>query len=281
MIKPPKLRACFPFSCSQLLQVLQQHSIRRLTVLLSVLLLVCVPVSSIYAADEDNSWEDDKGIIVIVGDPYVELYLFPGRGYARFHAIEKNEKIRLYKSRGNWYKIETQDGKIGWVPRRNLHTLYDLEGNLLDFSMPSWGETKKPWQLGLMAGRTEDALSYSIITGYQFTPNITVELNFTQTFGDFYNLKHGSLRAVHQPFSSWRFSPFFTWGAGVIKTFPHSTVVIPEDAEDAALTVGGGLMIYLTHNILARIEYNSHTILTTRDNNEEVEEWKAGFSVLF
>jgi len=50
---------------------------------------------------------------------------------------------------------------------------------------------------------------------------------------------------------------------------------------DSVLTVGGGFFIYASRNFLLRAEYNSHTVLTSREQNDEVHEWKAGFSVFF
>lgn len=234
----------------------------------------------------EPQWSSRKGEIVTVGSPYLELYVFPGRGFPRFHALEKGERMRLFKKRNDWYKIETVDGKKGWVRKRDLQAIYDQEGYLLDFSTPTWSDNKYPLQLGLLLGQVENALAYTLYTGYRFTPNLSTELKFTHAFGDFSNTKLGSLMLVHQAFPYWRFSPFFTLGGGIISTSQDPVLIGSEqteaiDTEDTALTVGGGLMIYLSHRLMARFEYNQHTILTTRENNLEVEEWKAGFSVFF
>ncbi len=232
-------------------------------------------------AQEDSSWRDRDGIVVVVGAPFIELYVEPGRGYARFHAVEKNERLRLFKTRTDWFKVETEDGKVGWVPRRALVNLYDTEGYPLELRTPSWSEAQYPWQMGLLAGEMEGASTYTVYGGYRFTANISGEIKYTQAFGDTYNTKLGSLMLLHQPFPHWRASPFFTLGAGNMKVFRDGVLVKAEDEKDNAVTVGGGLMFYITHKVVARFEYNQHTLLTTRDNNQEVEEWKAGFSVLF
>lgn len=233
-------------------------------------------------AQDVSGWQDEDGVVVVVGSPFIELYVQPGRGYARFHAVEKNERLRLFKTRTDWYKVETQDGKIGWVPRRALTDLYDTEGYPLDFRIPSWSEAKHPWQMGLMAGEMDGATTYTVYGGYRFTPNISAEIKYTQAFSDTNsNTKLGSVMLLHQPFPQWRASPFFTLGAGTMKFFRDGVQVKTADDKDNAVTVGGGLMFYISHKVIARFEYNQHTLLTTRDNNQEVEEWKAGFSVLF
>lgn len=223
----------------------------------------------------------DMGITVVVGAPYIELYTQPGRGFPRFHALEKYEQLFIRKRRNDWFKVETEDGKSGWVRKRDLNNLYDLEGNPLIFPTHHIGDTEFPWQMGLLWGETEGTTGYTLFGGYRFTPNISAELKYAQSFGAASTVKVTSLMLVHQPFPTWRVSPFFTLGGGVLDTDPEAVLVIAEDRQDTALTVGGGLSAYITHRILARVEYSKHTVLTTREFNEEVEEWKAGFSVLF
>jgi hypothetical protein len=41
------------------------------------------------------------------------------------------------------------------------------------------------------------------------------------------------------------------------------------------------LIFYLTDRFILRVEYKRHTVLTSRDDNEEIDQWKAGFSVFF
>ena len=51
------------------------------------------------------------------------------------------------------------------------------------------------------------------------------------------------------------------------------------DAEVAL--VGGGFRAYVTRRFVLRAEYKSYVVLTSRDENEEVEEWKVGFGFFF
>lgn len=244
-------------------------------------LLGCATSISANAQGSAGTWQSSDGVVVVVGSPYIELYVQPGRSHARFHAVEKNQRLRLFKSRAGWYKAETEDGNFGWVPAEALHSVYDTEGYPLDLAIPDWHEAQKPWQLGLTAGSFSGAETYTVFTGYRFTANISAELRYSQAFGVSTNYKLTSLMLVHQPFPQWRASPFFTLGAGQMKIFRESVNAISADEEDITISNGGGLIFYLTHNVSARIEYNHHTLLTTADNNEEVDQWKAGFSVLF
>jgi hypothetical protein len=57
--------------------------------------------------------------------------------------------------------------------------------------------------------------------------------------------------------------------------------VLPEDRDDQIGHVGGGVRIYVTRRFLLRADYKSYVVFTSRDENEEVEEWKAGFAFFF
>jgi len=91
----------------------------------------------------------------------------------------------------------------------------------------------------------------------------------------------GSVNVVHETWPEWRFSPFFTLGAGVIHTSPKSTIIQGEDRTDQVGHVGAGLRIYASRRFLFRAEYKSYVVFTSRDENEEVEEWKVGFAFFF
>jgi uncharacterized protein YgiM (DUF1202 family) len=234
-----------------------------------------------FAQEQNSLWRKKDVLILIVGGPFIELHTGPGRGYAKFHAVEKNERLRVIKTRTDWYKVETQDGKKGWVSRSALKNTLDAQGYPLDFSPPNWKDVKDPWQFGLLTGDLDGAISYTLLAGYRLTPNISAEIKYVQGFGEFSSAKSVSAMLLHQPFPQWRASPFFTLGAGTMKVYPDTVLVEAEDQQDNSVIVGAGLQYFLSHRVIARLEYNHHTLLTTRDNNLEVEEWKAGFSVLF
>lgn len=228
------------------------------------------------------AWDAQKDLVVVVGAPFVELHLFPGRAYPRFHAVEKHQRLRILKRRTDWYQVEADSGERGWVHRRDLHSLYDTDGHPIAFAQPVWHQaSQNPWQLGLLGGELGGTLAYTLQAGYRFTPQISAELRYTQAFGEFSHSRLGSARLLHQPFPQWRVSPFIALGAGVMQFRPEAVLVQAQDREDNTLSVGGGLLIYLSHSLMARLEYTQHTVLTTRPNNEEVNEWQAGFSVLF
>ena len=110
---------------------------------------------------------------------------------------------------------------------------------------------------------------------------MSAELWLSQILGNFSNGYMASINIVHETWPEWRFSPFFTLGTGVVHTMPKSTIVQGPDRTDPIGHVGGGLRIYVSRRFLLRAEYKSYVVFTSRDENEEIEEWKAGFAFFF
>jgi hypothetical protein len=84
-----------------------------------------------------------------------------------------------------------------------------------------------------------------------------------------------------QPFPDWRFSPYLAIGSGVIDTKPRTVLIQAQDRNDRMSHVGIGLRTYLSRHFLLRMEYRNHVIFTSRDDNEEIDEWKIGFGIFF
>jgi hypothetical protein len=86
---------------------------------------------------------------------------------------------------------------------------------------------------------------------------------------------------THILFPDKRVTPLFTLGAGSIETSPKATLVATIDRSDSFAQAGVGLRTYLTRRFVFRADYKAYVAFTSRDDNEEVREWKAGFSFFF
>ena len=74
---------------------------------------------------------------------------------------------------------------------------------------------------------------------------------------------------------------FLELGTGVVYVEPRATIVLPEDRTDQTAYVGAGLRFYLTRRFFVRADYRWHTVFTSRDDNEELEEWKVQIACFF
>jgi len=246
----------------------------------AVLISVCYASNSL--AFDMTLFKKKPALEVSVLDAYAELHTGPSRGFPVFFVVEKGQKITILKRRTGWYKVKTNKNKTGWVNRDQLENTLGPEGGRINFSEPDrQNYMDRRWELGVLGGSFSSAKSFTNYLGYHFTPNMSAEVSLTKAFGAVSSSQLININLIHQPFPEWTFSPFVTLGTGELEVSPRSSLVQIEDTKDTTLTVGGGFMFYATRRLLLRVEYNSHTVLTTREDNEEVDEWKAGFSVFF
>ncbi len=225
---------------------------------------------------------DDEFRTVVIADPYIEMRTGPGIGYPIFHVVDRGDTIQVMMQRTEWYKVRDNDGKEGWVSREQLELTLKPDGTPTEFNDLGLEQfTNAKWEVGLLSGDFGGANIVSMYGSYSLNPNVSVELWGSQILGNFSNGYMGSVNVVHEAFPEWRFSPFFTLGAGVIHTKPKSTIIQGEDRTDQIGHVGAGLRVYATRRFLLRAEYKSYVVFTSRDENEEVEEWKVGFAFFF
>jgi len=219
---------------------------------------------------------------VAVADPYLEMHTGPGRGYPIFHVVDRGETVQIIRRKTDWFKVIAPDGKEGWVAKGQMELTLEEDGSTLDFEIIDKEDfTNAKWEVGVLAGDFGGANIVSLYGGYSLTPQVSVEVWGSQILGNFSNGWTGSVNVVHETFPDWRFSPFFTLGAGVIRTEPKSTIVQGEDRNDQIGHVGAGFRVYAARRFLIRAEYKSYVVFTSRDDNEEVEEWKVGFAFFF
>ena len=223
--------------------------------------------------------------LVVVSDPYIELRTGAGRGFPVFHVVERNEQIQLIKRKTDWIKVRTLDKfrpKTGWVRVTDMYSTLDLDGEPIVVQkqrIEHFGA--RNWTMGFSGGDLDGAATLTVFASYFITPRISAQLSVTQILGNFTDGYMGSVNLALSPFPEWRVSPFFTLGTGIIHTKPQTTVVQAEDRTDEVVHVGIGTNVYLARRFVFRMEYKRHTILGSRETNEEISEWKAGFSIFF
>ncbi|MDO6747838.1 SH3 domain-containing protein [Gilvimarinus sp. 1_MG-2023] len=228
-------------------------------------------------------WFDQAAPLVVTVDRvYIDVYSGPGRGYPIFHALEKGEQITLLKSRTQWIKVQTENGTEGWVKREAMLATLDATGQTPDFSDASRADSVAgSFEVGAGFGDFGGADSTTLTLGYRFTQHLTIEARYAQQAGKFSDSEIIAGGLTHQPFPDWRVSPYIGLGAGRIKIHPSATLVDTVDREDSVLQASLGTYVYLSRRFFMRLDYTNHYLLTTRENNDEVNEWRVGFNVFF
>lgn len=217
-----------------------------------------------------------------VADPYLEMYTGPGRGFPVFHVVEQNAWITVLKRKTEWFKVRTADGKEGWVPREQMELTLTVTGEQTQFTETQRQDyDRRRWEAGLLGGDFSGARVMTLYGDYAFTDNLAGELSFSKALGDYSSSLIASANLLHQTFPAWRVSPFFTLGFGAIRTEPRVTLVKAEQDTNALANAGLGLRAYITRRFIFRAEYRNHVIFSSDNDNEEIEEWKAGFAAFF
>ncbi len=251
------------------------RSISVIIVAVLAVLLTQIPTSAIaQAAEEYRS--------VSVADPYLELHSGPGRGYPIFHVVDRGEEVDIVMRRTDWFKVRADNGIEGWVDRAQMERTLVPTGSPIEFAEASQQDfTDSKWELGGMTGDFDGANIISLYGAYSINPNVSIEAWGSQILGNFSNGWMGNVNLTHETWPDLRISPFFTLGTGVIHTEPKQTIVQGEDRTDQIANAGVGVRFYASRRFILRAEFKSYVVFTSRDDNEEIEEWKVGFAFFF
>ena len=217
-----------------------------------------------------------------VADPYLEMHTGPARGYPIFHVVDRGETVEIIKQRTDWFLVRDADGDEGWVDQAQMELTLNPDGSEVDFQRANLEDfTNSKWEIGALAGDFGGANIVSLYGAYSLNPHVSIEAWGSQILGNFSNGWMASVNVVHETWPDWRVSPFFTLGAGYIRTEPKSTIIQGEDRNDQIGHAGAGFRVYVTRRFVFRAEYKTHVVFTSRNDNEEVEEWKVGFAFFF
>ena len=218
----------------------------------------------------------------VVAEPFLELHTGPGRGFPVFHVVDRGEQIDVLKRRTDWFQVRTRKGVEGWVKLDQMAETLDTAGRPTALDDPAEDDyVGRRWEAGLELGDLDGANTITVYGGYHFTRNLSTELHVGATTGDYSSGWLATADIVHQPFPEWRISPYAALGTGVIHTSPQTTLVQSQDRTDQVAHVGLGLRMYATRRFMVRAEYNSYLTFTSTDDNEELDQWQAGFAFFF
>jgi len=216
-----------------------------------------------------------------VTEPYLEMHTGPGWGYPVFHIAKQHDYIEIIKRRTDWFKVRTHKGKVGWAPQSSMESR-TAKNNGEEFQwMTRRNSLTRRWEAGLLGGRFDGASVMNIYGNYAFTPNISSEIGLSQILGTFSSSMMLNANILNQPFPDWRVSPFFTLGAGGIQTNPRTTLIQSENRNSILAHYGIGIRTYITRRFIFRAEYKNYVIFSSDTDNEDIDEWKAGFAFFF
>jgi len=252
---------------------------------LAIAALLTLPLLA-HAAEPDGRrrFDEDAGkyVQVSVADAYLELHIGPGRRYPVFHVIARGETIQILYRRTDWFRIRDEHDRVGWARRIDMQETLLATGEKLPLERLDHRDLDAyPWEAGGQTGNFGGGNVNAVYLAYALNPNLSAEIAGEHTIGHNADSEMVLFGLAHAPRPDWRISPFVDLGTGIIRVYPKTTIVAPPQKHETLGYYGVGVKWYLTQRFLFRADYRAYRILTTRDQNEDRNEWKAGFAFFF
>ena len=223
-----------------------------------------------------------KSELVQISDPYIELRSGPGRGYPIFFVAPRNDWIEIELRHTDWFRIRTEDNKVGWVSRQQLESTLTAAGSAKTFRDVLLDDylTRKV-QLGAAWGHFKSEPMLKLWTSYRLSDTLSLEGTLGQVQGVFSGTDLWHVDLLIEPWSDHRFSPFFGVGVGKFKNFPNLSLIGAQDT-DAKLAVARlGVRYYLTERFVMSGDYSLYTAFLNDQRSTQYNAWTIGLSFFF
>src|SRR5688572_18883885 len=156
--------------------------------------------------------EQEKLLQVFVSEPYLELSMGPGRGYAVFRVIEREKSVDVLYRRTDWFKVRDEQGVEGWARARDMRRTKLADGTPFVFNLgDKAGYTSHDWEIGIGGGDYGGADLISAHGAFSLTDNMKVELTLSQFLGNASNGYKAELGLNHVIFPECDSRPSSSW----------------------------------------------------------------------
>jgi len=223
-----------------------------------------------------------KSELVQVADPYIELRTGPGRGYPIFFVAPRNEWVEIELRHTDWFRVRTEDDKVGWVSRQQLESTLTAAGGTKTFRDVLLDDyLSRRVQLGAAWGHFKGEPLLKVWTNYRLSDTLSVEGTFGQVEGVFSGTNLWHLDLMIEPWSDKRLSPFFAVGLGKFKNFPNLSLIgaTTTDAKLGAARIGA--RYYISERFMFTADYAFYTAFLNDQRSAEYRAWTAGLSFFF
>ncbi|MEO7007657.1 MAG: SH3 domain-containing protein [Caldimonas sp.] len=217
-----------------------------------------------------------------ITDPYIELRTGPGRGYPVFFVAARDAWIEIELRHTDWFKVRTDDGKIGWVTRQQLETTLTAAGGQKSFRDVLLDDyLSRKVQLGAAWGHFKSEPMLKVWTSYRLSETLSLEGTLGQVQGVFSGTDFWHVNLLAEPWSDRRFSPFFGIGVGKFKNFPNLSLIGATTTNAKLANASIGVRYYLTERFVVRADYSLYTAFVSDSRTTEYRAFTAGLSFFF
>jgi len=225
--------------------------------------------------------ESDAPAMLHIEVPFVALHSGPSAGYPVVHIVEQNEDVAVLIKRTSWLKVKDKRGNVGWLHEDDLFGVSQQGERLSPVEISQQNVLNRDVEAGVMYGDLEGANFYNVYASYALTPVFSAEISAGKALGNISDSDLFELMLISHPFPELTVVPYVGVGGGIIDTQPHSVLADSGNRQNTLLSGAAGIKYHLARNFLVRAEYKFSLALTDRDENEEIQTWKIGFSVFF
>jgi uncharacterized protein YgiM (DUF1202 family) len=219
---------------------------------------------------------------VLVGDAYIELRTGPGRGYPIYYVVPRDEWIEIELRHTDWFRVRTDDGKVGWVVRQQLETTLTAAGGKKTFRDVLLDDyLSRKVQLGAAWGHFQSEPMLKVWTSYRFSDTLSLEATYAQVQGVFSGTDLWHVSVVVEPWSDYRLSPFFSVGLGKFKNFPNLSLIGATTTDAKLGTASLGVRYHLTERFVLSADYSIYTAYVSDQRTTEYKAWTAGIAFFF
>jgi hypothetical protein len=217
-----------------------------------------------------------------VADPYIELRTGPGRGFPVFFVAPREQWIGIELRRTDWYRVRTEDGKIGWVHRQQLESTLTEAGSTKTFrDIVVDDYLKRRVQFGAAWGQFNSEPMLKIYGSAKLSDTLTFEATTGQVQGTFSGTDFWHLNLMAEPWSDQRASTFFALGMGRFRNIPNASLVSALTTDAKLSNASFGLRYYLTDRFILRADYSIYTAFVSDARSIEYRAATFGISFFF
>ena len=219
---------------------------------------------------------------VQIADAYIELHTGPGRGFPVFFVAARGQWIEIQLRHTDWFKVRTEEGKVGWVTRQQLETTLTAAGEQKSFKDTVLDDyLHRKLQLGAAWGHFKAEPMLKVWSSYRLSETLSVEGTIGQVQGVFSGTDFWHLNLLAEPWSDRRFSPFFTVGVGRFSNFPNLSLIGATTTNAKLANAGVGARFYITERFVARADYTLYTAFLSDAKTTQYQAWTLGLSFFF
>ena len=212
----------------------------------------------------------------------MELHSGAGRGSPVLEVVEKGRRVDVLSRRTTWYLLRTERGRLGWAPRAQMLRTLTPAGEVFQEDEKSADDFHgHRYEIGTWLGDFEGSALMGFYGAWRFIPTMSAEFSVQQSVGRIADSFVVDASLLAHPFPQWAWSPYAGLGVGVVQTQPATVLVGANPREDQSLAVAAGVEHWISQAFVLRLEYRQYLLLTSREEHESIDTWKAGFAVFY